>query len=118
MTAVRWIVVGLLAMLLLLVAAHGFASRGPSSFEAQFRTQAADALAVASAPSGVISDAEVDALPAPVAEYVAAGRSANLTYAASMPRSMAASAAAQVTRGCRTRFASSTPTVRIRTGSS
>ena len=70
MTVVRWIVIGLLAMLLLLVAAYGFASRGPSSFEAHFRTQATDALAIASAPSGAISDAEVDALPAPVADYV------------------------------------------------
>lgn len=57
-------------VLLLLVAAYGLVSQGPSSFEAQFRNQAADALAVASAPPGVISDAEVDALPAPVAEYV------------------------------------------------
>jgi hypothetical protein len=57
-------------LLLLLVAGFGFASLGPTSFEAQWRARAADALAAASAPSGVVTEEQVEALPAPVARYV------------------------------------------------
>jgi hypothetical protein len=57
-------------VLLVLAAVYGFASLGPTSFDARWRDQTADALAAASAPSGVVTAAEVDALPAPVARYV------------------------------------------------
>lgn len=57
-------------VLLLLVAAYGFVSLGPPSFEAQWRAQTAAALAEAAAPAGPVTDAQVNALPAPVARYV------------------------------------------------
>lgn len=57
-------------VLLLLVAAYGVVSQGPTSFEAQFRSQSSEALTSAAAPRGVVTDEEVDALPTPVAEYV------------------------------------------------
>jgi CBS domain-containing protein len=56
---------------LLLVAVYGFASYGPGSFEEQYRQRAAAALSdVASRPGGLVTDADLAGLPAPVAAYV------------------------------------------------
>lgn len=54
---------------LLLAVVQGWAWTGPRSFGATYRRRVASVL-VAPLPNGVVTDAEVDRLPAPVAAYV------------------------------------------------
>ncbi|SKB04121.1 DUF6544 family protein [Aeromicrobium choanae] len=55
---------------LLVVAAYSFLLRGPFSFHAQWHQQVQEALAQADALAPVITEEDLDGLPAPVAAYV------------------------------------------------
>ena len=58
-------------LVLVLAAGYGFASLGPTSFHAQYRDQAAAALAdAAAAPRSLITAADLDGLPQPLAAYI------------------------------------------------
>jgi hypothetical protein len=60
-------------VLLLLAAVYGFASQGPTSFHAQFRDRAGQALADAPATPGasaLVTEQDLAGLPAPLADYV------------------------------------------------
>jgi hypothetical protein len=62
--------VGTIANLILLVAVvYGWASQGPRSARAEYRRRAGDALAVPPS-AGVVTEADLEHLPAPVAAYV------------------------------------------------
>lgn len=57
-------------VLLVLGAAHGFASVGPTSYHAQWQHQAARALADVQKPQPVVTEADLSLLPRPLAAYV------------------------------------------------
>lgn len=58
-------------LILVLAAVYGFISLGPTSFHAQYRDQAAEALADAQAtPSALVTEEDLAALPAPLAAYI------------------------------------------------
>jgi hypothetical protein len=58
-------------LVLVLAAGYGFASLGPTSFHAQYRDQAAAAVAdAAAAPRSLITAADLDGLPEPLAAYI------------------------------------------------
>jgi hypothetical protein len=62
---------GTLANILLLLAAlHGYASQGPRSLRARYRSQSGDALARALPPGGTVTDADLERLPPSVAAYL------------------------------------------------
>jgi hypothetical protein len=60
----------LLNVLLVLVAAYGFASSGPTSFHAQWQERATHALADVDPVSPVLTNADLDDLPVPLAAYI------------------------------------------------
>lgn len=53
-----------------LAAVYGFLSLGPSSFHADWHERAAAALARSGAPSGVVTERDLEDLPGPLATYV------------------------------------------------
>lgn len=57
-------------IVLLMVAGYGFLSIGPASFHAEWNRHAADALRIVDAPTGIVTDADLAALPEQVARYV------------------------------------------------
>lgn len=60
----------LFSVVLVLVAAYGFVSVGPNSFHAQWQERATHALADVDPAPSVLTEADLDGLPAPVAAYV------------------------------------------------
>jgi len=57
-------------VLLVLAAAHGFASVGPVSFQAQANAQTTRALAGTNSRSALVTEADLDDLPGPLAAYI------------------------------------------------
>jgi len=57
-------------VLLVLAAAYGFASVGPTSFRAQWDAQSSRALAETSPHSAPVTEADLDGLPGPLAAYI------------------------------------------------
>jgi hypothetical protein len=57
-------------ILLLLAVVHGYASQGPRSLRARYRTQSSGALSLALPPGGVVTDADLERLPPSVAAYL------------------------------------------------
>lgn len=65
--------VGTLAnVILLVVAAHGFLSAGPFSFDAQWEAHADAALEQVDAAPAVLTEADLQGLPTPLADYIRA----------------------------------------------
>jgi hypothetical protein len=61
----------LVNLMMVAAAVYGFAAHGPTSFHAQWRNRAADALAAApSAPSPPVTEADLADLPDPLAAYI------------------------------------------------
>ncbi|WP_185995706.1 DUF6544 family protein [Nocardioides campestrisoli] len=60
----------LLNVALVLVAAYGFLSVGPPSFHAQWQERATHALADVDPAPAVLTETDLDGLPAPLAEYI------------------------------------------------
>jgi hypothetical protein len=59
-------------VILVLVAGYAFASAGPVSFHTEYRDQAARALAAADPTPPIVTDADLAALPQPLAAYIRA----------------------------------------------
>ena len=59
-----------LNVVLLLAAAYGFAAHGPMSYDAEWKQRSAAALTLTDAPTGVVTEEDLAALPAPLAGYL------------------------------------------------
>ncbi len=57
-------------VVLLVAVVHGIASRGPVSARSRYRTQAAAALAASSGFAAIVTETDLEHLPAPVAAYL------------------------------------------------
>jgi hypothetical protein len=57
-------------VLMVLLAAYGYLSLGPTSFQARWQEQATHALTEADPAPPVITETDLDGLPAPVADYI------------------------------------------------
>ncbi|HYO41151.1 MAG TPA: DUF6544 family protein [Nocardioidaceae bacterium] len=57
-------------VVLVLAAVVGFAGSGPGSYEARWQQRVDAAVAAAPAPTGVVTEADLDGVPAPLARYL------------------------------------------------
>jgi hypothetical protein len=57
-------------IILILAAGLGFAAEGPSSFHAQYRERADQALTQVESPSPLLRESDLDGLPRPLADYI------------------------------------------------
>ena len=57
-------------VILLIAAVYGFAAHGPTSYDAEWHSKASRALTMAASPHGVVSEADLASLPAPLADYL------------------------------------------------